>query len=586
MRKLISICTCALVIILAFPIHAYAQQPEDFSISETGSIGVSGKVQVDPELIRLKIEKIAPDKQINQEDVVTYKITYGNENSRPTPLSLQVHWEKGQFANTSRPSLDLLDYVDGSATNAYGNTAPLIDLENDTITWHIQLFPAVTTNKTIEFQLRTRDINTVNQEVRVPVSLYAIDPSGVPGTETAFIYKYRIGVSSLATPISTNSDTIPPQTSVPQIKPVPTFPRISKLTIDQVSSSTIRLAAITSHATPLQVNYGRNISNLDKQLISVDTTTRHSIQIDNLQPKTTYYLRFKIPGTNAYWGNEIYTFTTASKENMEAVTNPMFTVLTYRGTVMQIDTIMPKKKLEKIVKIWKNGILDVTISTPLALKNIKSIEAFIQDAQVLGMTTEQHEELQSQSTQLTLLDYPLYAGKLKMPDKKGNLELIVRSRDIFGNVIEQVVAKIQTIDPFIIKNENTAQPINDAKVIISKLNPNTQIYDEISINAPFQNPLYTNEEGIVPLPLLPGKYKAVITHNAYETAQIAFEVTPETTVLPSVQMTPRLPLSKLTKDMQISILILLSILLSIIAFLILVKTPKKKVKPRKLASKF
>lgn len=104
---------------------------------------------------------ISADKSsASSDEEVTYTITYGATGLAPTEtLTLEASWDLATKAGS--PSLfEVATYVDGSATNAYGDTTPSIDTTNRTITWEIDNFPGNTTNQTVNFKLKTKETFT------------------------------------------------------------------------------------------------------------------------------------------------------------------------------------------------------------------------------------------------------------------------------------------------------------------------------------------------------------------------------------------------------------------------------------------
>src|SRR5579859_3672093 len=105
---------------------------------------------------------------VNQFQNIIYTITYGSHLSYATPITIVGSWDKGTIQGQSSPSVDIANYVIGSATNAYNNTIPVIDTVNKTITWTITSFPANTTSQTVGFTLQTNADYASSQTVTFP----------------------------------------------------------------------------------------------------------------------------------------------------------------------------------------------------------------------------------------------------------------------------------------------------------------------------------------------------------------------------------------------------------------------------------
>src|SRR5579872_4676820 len=91
---------------------------------------------------------------IAQNHIVTYTITYGSHLDYADHFTLEAYWDKGTIHGAGSATVDPMDYISGSASNAYNSTSPVVDLTNNKISWSISSFPAQTTNQSVTFQLK------------------------------------------------------------------------------------------------------------------------------------------------------------------------------------------------------------------------------------------------------------------------------------------------------------------------------------------------------------------------------------------------------------------------------------------------
>src|SRR6266568_7184064 len=107
---------------------------------------------------------------VRQGSTLTYQITYGAKQTAAFPTantSIVVDWSNDKAPNNA----DLLEYVNGSATTAYGGSVPVVDLINRTITWTIPNLPAGTTDQAVTFQVKALDNYPASVDNPIPFIL-------------------------------------------------------------------------------------------------------------------------------------------------------------------------------------------------------------------------------------------------------------------------------------------------------------------------------------------------------------------------------------------------------------------------------
>lgn len=172
------------------------------SIVTDNQIKITATVPSQVSGLPISIESITTGTQFSQNTTLDYKITYGSLASSAIPLTIQAQWSQGTIAGSPAPSVDIVDYVIGSATDAYGSTPAVIDTVNNTITWTIPSFPANTVGQTVAFSLKTNTSYTGASSVSFDVSARAISGSTVTPDQT-ITQTYLYSVSSASTSTST-----------------------------------------------------------------------------------------------------------------------------------------------------------------------------------------------------------------------------------------------------------------------------------------------------------------------------------------------------------------------------------------------
>jgi hypothetical protein len=180
------------------------------SVLTNNQIGISATIPPHISDLPISIELTTTGGNFSQNTVLNYKIHYGLLTKVSFPLIIQAQWNQGTIQGSLVPSVDILDYVIGSATNAYVSTPAVVDTVNRTITWTINSFPANTTNKTVAFSLKTNSAYPGSETVSFSVFARAVSESTItPDQAVTQNYLY-----------TTSSNTTTPPTTTP--KPAPT----------------------------------------------------------------------------------------------------------------------------------------------------------------------------------------------------------------------------------------------------------------------------------------------------------------------------------------------------------------------------
>lgn len=167
-----------LIIFFSFPYAAFAQEQQN-NLSVTATVPAQAGDFV-------TITELSDPTNANfpQDTTLTYQITYGTTLSNSVNFTLVANWSLGTISGSGSPTVEIVDYVVGSATSGYGSATPVIDPVNRTITWTINSFPANTTNQTVTFKLATNNNYTGTAAVDFDISSLIQGPGVNSATST------------------------------------------------------------------------------------------------------------------------------------------------------------------------------------------------------------------------------------------------------------------------------------------------------------------------------------------------------------------------------------------------------------------
>lgn len=502
--------------------------------TDTGTIVVTGTVPPKGTSIQTKLDLDLPQNTLKQGQEFLVTLTYGSTNTSSIPLTFQATWDKGQVAGATEPSVNLVEYVVGSATTAYGNVAPVVDTQNRSITWTISSLPAQLQDQTVSFKLKTTSAYTGSNKVSMPISMEVISPVGATDRSAKIHYQYEpesnsSGGSTAATPTPTPSAS-PVATAGAQVRDT----GVTRLQFEQISLKTVgaisaRIKVQTNQITGLVVKHGQEVASLDSSLLvapAASLTTGQDVVLVGLEPGTRYYFQV---ATSAQPDvvSDVFTFETSTKLPSVMAREPRsLTVSQQRTLIYSGDVTTDSGEAQLPIMVAKSTVMDVSLQIPDSA-DVRNVELFIRSQGVLGASTEEVniDELSSTSTVMTKVAGDTFIGKLRSPVEAGNYELVTVVEDIYGNIEENSVGDVSVVAPFTILDAKTGQPLEHAQVKLYLFNESTQLYSLISnVSTSIPNPVFSSSDGTVSLNLFPGKYKAEVRLSGYETQSVLFVI--------------------------------------------------------------
>ncbi|HVZ12081.1 MAG TPA: hypothetical protein VG965_03545 [Patescibacteria group bacterium] len=446
--------------------------------------------------------------KFGQNTTITYMLTYGSNLQSTSDITLEAEWSLGTVGDSGVPTADILNYVTGSASHAYNNVEPVIDLVNRKISWTIPAFPANTGNKTVTFQLATNDTFTGTAPVSFDVTgrLLALSTATPDSTITrTYLYNYQ-------PPVPTGVPATPTITQVVTVTPKPAPVKAQTININTILSTSATISVHTETSAGAIVRYGDLQNALNQSVSDPGFAQDHVLILRNLKPKTRYYFQVKTIDENGKnISSDIYTFVTASP------------------------SIAPELDLATLVMISGNNILVNGSNTdhPLLIiptnsdykfdfslqgrQIVDRIKATLENKKTLGISTiGNNAGSEVNNVEIQEIQPGVYTGRLLGQPKPGLYELYLTIFDKNGNVVQQKLADVKVVSPFIVYSNANKEGLDGAKVTLSRYDDKLRIWLQVAPHTIVEdNPTYSTHDGSVNYVLPQGKYRVNIKAIGY-----------------------------------------------------------------------
>lgn len=477
-----------------------------------------------------------------QEETLLHTFSYGHSYPASSVIELEAEWSKGTIDGDSTPTINVLSYVSGSATNAYGGVVPVIDVQQRTIRW---IIPAVPTgyNGTVQFALRTTSSIADNKKVNFHVKARAIGlGTQSPDSTITNSYKFK--------EIVQQSSVVPtaPLTDVPTQVPITIAPSevqklIKNVSITSVASRSATVTIETTLPTILKLDYATNPDVEDARFVNQQTYTYfHRVQLKELRPYTEYYFSFV---SRAQSGqrveSDVYLLKTA-KTGTSATINEQSIILTSSNIMLHNASVeseedskdgigdesnlaAPKQAEDHVVVIPEKKPLELYFKAQKGAKIVRAT-LFFRLKNVLGASTFVNSEgVIEQNVDIVENASGEFVGRFSTNYAPGLYELFVRVFDDRGNVTEQQLLNLKISPQMRLVQKGGNVGIEQGRVFLSSYDVGTRIYNPIATTAyEFGNPIYSDFEGIVDIALPSGKYLANISATGYKSRDLYFEI--------------------------------------------------------------
>lgn len=506
-----------------------------FSIISTDQITYTASVPASPSDFQSSMALTSPSgSAFAQDTTLTYTYTYGSYLTTQTSIVMEASWSLGTVSGSGTPTVDLLDYVVGSATDAYNSTPPVIDTTNRKITWTISPFPANTQGKTVTFKLKTNSSYTGSSTVSFDVSGRVVGPGNISSATSTVTknYQYDSGTSPTSTPTPTNTPTPgPTSTPGPTATPTPVSTEVSfafdTVAIQTISSKQASVAITLTKDAVVTLAYGTTLTGLNDTVTSLSPSTSHLVALENLAPNTKYFFRVIVrDAAGKTIRSDLFTFQTANETPLPPLDLDSL-IVTSDNTLIAAPRLFKSgdETTKRTIIIPSNFVFDFRIGFEKQVR-IKRIQAIIRNSKILGLSTiVQKAEASYESTDLVEISPGSFAGRLHSPIDPGSYFLFLRIEDYNGNIGEVKVGNIQTLKRLRILEKGTNTPIENARVYLSYQKQSSRTYEPISSgNQPIKNPSFSETNGDVLILLPAGGYRAEITAIGYKKHTVNFTI--------------------------------------------------------------
>lgn len=526
LNRLIAIVSYIALISLLFPIgniHAVEKQ-----------ISVTATVPANANHVQLNLVPLNTAAEVSQDTSMDFELTYGSYLYNPADLTIEVENRQGFIEGSGAPSIDIVDYVYGSATSAINNIPPVIDSVKRKIIWNIVNFPANTTDKKVRLALKTNSTYTGSSKVNFSVVARIIGPGFVtPDKIIAKSYKYNPSqTTSTSTTATTSQITTTSQiiTATPSYPPGYIPPSIFRnIFIPIISSEDAKIFIATFGKYFSSLRYGSSPYLLNNKVTSLNKTDKVALDLTDLKPDSTYYFKAEAKDESGkVTGTETFTFKTAEISDKPQVEKSSFIVTSQSNVIsapfqttggdgqpldQKPSIVVPQKTSYEIRFALKKG------------QTAKKVQAIVRSKTVLGVSTVYAEEPNTEVVDMVEVEPGVYSGSLKSKPEPGYYEQFVRIEDHQGNIQEEKVADIKVMRPFSVLSKSDNAPVDNARVLLSLYNPKLKTYQTIGPNViPIKNPSYSQGSGEVALTLAQGKYKALVANLGYKEEAVEFTI--------------------------------------------------------------
>lgn len=453
---------------------------------------------------------------VNQNTTLSYKITYGAKSTAGVNTNTTI---VADFSNDLSPdNSHVLDYVIGSATSAYGGASPVVDLNNRTITWTIPNLPSGTINQTVTFQLKTNTNYTGSSNVTFTTRATMRNQyQTLPDKTITQTYKFNPAIDNPPSTVNIPPSKGPLPTSTPI--PQPNNLKITDISLTDISDHSAAVSVSTSLPARLTLKYGTDPINLSQKVKTDTYLFTSTLNLESLLPGTIYYFRITAVDKNSKTAaSDIFTFRTAKKSRQLILKNAAASIITNGTTIFS--RIIGNNFTPGFVILTDNTDYEFNYSPPDNI-SLNSLDLLVKEKnQGLSQTSLTVNAFQKK---------PQFFTAYSRTHSPNSYEVFVKEQDSDGNLVQVKIADLKVIPRLSVLQEDTNQPIGDARVFIYYLNEKTGKYLPLTaqMHGNNKNPQFTNKIGEINLLLPEGKYKAETSSFWYKSISTEFILGPK-----------------------------------------------------------
>lgn len=499
--------------------------------SETKNVAVTATVPADADDLPVQLIQNTPGTRFPQQTTLDYTVTYGSQLDANVDLTLVVSWSRGTLDGDSSPSVDILDYVPGSATNAYNSTPPVVDTVNRRITWTITNFPGNSTAEQVQFRLKTNSSYT-----GAPFATFSVNAQSSGASATSAVstvskeYQYDDSLNPTATPTVTPTPTSRPGPSAtpgpkPSVSPTPTrapvpadLPfRFTNISLEAISPNSASILISATQESMVTLSYGTSITTMNEELEDLSFLRSRLLLLTGLKANTRYY--FRLTGINRakqIITSELFTFVTG-RAGETPVLDRSRTIITSEHILLY-----PSSTGTFVLTKNTNYELNVVFTNP---RSLRRAVLRLRSENVLGIVTPTLLKSEVAGGELKEIAPGKYAIRLTSPRSIGMYDLDITIYDTNGNIITLPIGSLKVSNFLTLFDAQTRQPVERARVKLLLYNYRTGKYVPISSRViPLPSPLFSDYDGTVKVVLPQGNYRADITSATTKPKNVEFVI--------------------------------------------------------------
>ncbi len=456
------------------------------------------------------------DSSLSKDKTITFTLGYGSNLSYPSQLIVKASWSRA-----AENGAEIVTYIPGTASKAYNNTSPVIDTTKRTITWNIPSFPANSASQSVTFDLKTSS----SLETSFPLTLNVESRTQGAGDDAyvtknlTFTYENTISSSN---PNSSTSQVTPTITPTPTPSKTLTRPTLFSFNVTSISDTNAGIELTTSPFTSGRLLFGTSDRSLSKGINLSNNTTNQIINLDSLEANTKYFAQIILTNSAGTTTSELYTFTTAEKEEIVDVDLSSLSVVS--GNLILNDS--PSQKEEKIQRIFLPTHSPYNIQIFIEKSDvIETIDIVVRRHNIQGLTTIIRPASAAELVQMIEINKGTFRGSLLSPDTPSLYDIYLRGYTLSGAISEVKVAELMVYPPFRVVKASDKTPLAEAKAELFYKDIRSGKFTSLfSQKIGVKNPDFSDVHGIIPFVLPKGTYKAKVSRIGYKTKEVTFTI--------------------------------------------------------------
>jgi hypothetical protein len=259
----------------------------------------------------------------------------------------------------------------------------------------------------------------------------------------------------------------------------------------------------------LQLKYGESADSLTHTALQTRTGKDNTFLLTNLPTDTQIFYKVTAETSDQSLASDTFSFSTAAQpSNVEL--NPWSLTLAHRNLVLRSGKVSAENQMQ-LLKLQQQAELDVSLNL--------SDSPDLHQVELVLKGPETHV------TSLTETGPGTFAQRVQLPITLGRYEVISRIADTFGNVAETTLQEIDIKPGLKVIDKQTGKPLAGASVSVAKANSATGGYDVLTdVGVLKNNPERSNDQGLVDMARVPGKYRVTASVPGYRPLQHEFEL--------------------------------------------------------------